>query len=181
MKQRFLFFFILTICNLTSWGQVSIIIDSIILDNVIEAKDTSLHISHWGGGPNATIRVSITNSSQREIKICQHEDYELYCTFEYNGVSHKTLDIYLSIDENNPLVIPPDSTYNEILSTGLFLPYSVIEMTDGVVYDHSLVLNEVITSFKVVLRIDGEYYLSNDNPTIIRGDYFYYEHKWEDN
>ena len=180
MKKNFLCFVFFTIGNITSWGQVSIIIDRVTLDNVIEAKDTGLYISHWGGGPSATMSVSIKNTSHNEIKLSQHEDYEMYCTYEYKGSLHKSTDIYLSIDENHPLVILPDSTYNEILSTNLFLPFHTIELTDVVIYDHSLVLNEAIASLKMVLRIGKEKYVSNNNPIVTRGDYFYYEQKWED-
>lgn len=181
MKKKFLFLILFTVGNIASWGQVSIIIDRIILDNVIEVKDTGLYISHWGGGPAVTMSVSITNTSHSEIKIFQDENYELYCTYEYNGTLHKSLDIYLSIDEKHPLVIPPDSTYTEIFTTGLSLPFNTIELSDVVVYDHSLVLNEVIASFKMVLHIGKEKYVSNNNPIVTRGDYFYYEQKWEDN
>lgn len=181
MKKNFLCFVFFTIGNITSWGQVSIIIDRVTLDNVIEAKDTGLYISHWGGGPSATMSVSIKNTSHNEIKLSQHEDYEMYCTYEYKGSLHKSTDIYLSIDENHPLVILPDSTYNEILFTSLYLPFTIVELSDIVVYDHSLVLNEVMKSFKVVLCIGREKYISNNNPIITRGDCFYYEQKWSDN
>ena len=164
---------------MASWGQVSMIIDRIILDNVIEVKDTGLYISHWGGGPAVTMSVSITNTSHSEIKIYQDENYELYCTYEYNGNLHKTLDIYLSIDENYPLVIPPDSTYTEIFTTDLRLPFNTIELSDVVIYDHSLVLDEVISSLKMVLRIGKEKYVSNNNPIITRGDSFYNEYEWD--
>ena len=180
MKKEFLYFAFFAIGNLASWGQTYIIIDRIILDNVIEVKDTGLYISHWGGGPTVTMSVSITNTSPGEIKIYQDENYELYCTYEYNGYTHKSADVFLTIDDNNPLVIPPDSTYNEILSTNLFLPFHTIELTDVVIYDHSLVLNEAIASLKMVLRIGKEKYVSNNNPIVTRGDYFYYEQKWED-
>ena len=180
MKKIFLFFTIIIVGNIASWGQVSIIIDRIILDNVIEVKDTGLYISHWGGGPAVTMSVSITNTSHGEIKIYQDENYELYCTYEYNGNLHKSLDIYLSIDENHPLVIPPDSTYTEIFTTGLRLPFNIIELSNVVVYDHFLVLDEVISSLKMVLRIGKEKYVSNSNPIITRGDHFYYEQKWGD-
>lgn len=181
MKKIFLILVLNTVGNIASWGQVSIIIDSIILDNVIEVKDTGLYISHWGGGPAVTMSVSITNTSHDEIKIYQDGNYELYCTYEYNGFLHKSLNSYLTIRDNHPLVIPPDSTYTEIFTTGLRLPFKTIELSDVVVYDHSLVLNEVIASFKMVLHIGKEKYVSNNNPIVTRGDYFYYEQKWEDN
>lgn len=181
MKKKYLLFVLFAISNVAVWGQVSIKIDRIILDNVIEAKDTDLYISHWGGGPSVTMCVSITNTSHDEIKICRHEDYELYCTYEYEGTTHKTVDIYLSIDENHPLVILPDSTYNESFSTNLYLPFNVMEQSDIVIYDHSLVLNEVMSSFKMILHFGGRKYVSNSNPVITKGDSFYNEHKWEVN
>lgn len=164
---------------MASWGQVSVSIDRIILDNVIEAKDTGLYISHWGSGPVVTMNVSIANTSHGEIKLFQDEDVELYCTYEYNGISHKSLNIYLSIDDNHPLVIPPDSTYNETLTTSLRLPFNTIELTDLIVLDHSIVLNEVLSSFKIVLCIGSEKYVSNSNPIITSGNFFYYKQKWE--
>lgn len=179
MKKIILFLITITVGNIASLGQVSIIIDRIILDNVIEVKDTGLYISHWGGGPAVTMSVSITNTSTSEIKIFQDKNYELYCTYEYNGNLHKSSDIYLSIDENYPLVIPPDSTYTEIFTTGLGLPFNTIELSDVVIYDHSFVLDEVISSLKMVLRVGKEKYVSNNNPIITRGDFFYYEQKWE--
>lgn len=179
MKNKILYFVLLTLGNIPLWGQVYISIDSIIFDNVIEAKDKDMYISHWGEGPYVNMNVSVTNSSHNEIIFQKHSDYQIYCTYEYEGLLHKTLDIYLSFAENYPLVIPPDSIYNAVLPASLFLPYKTIEFTNTIVYDHSIVLNEVISSLKIVLIIDGEKYESNNNPSVSIGNSFFYEEKWE--
>ena len=119
---------------MTSWGQVSIMIDSLVLDNVIEAKDNDLIIHSWGNGPAVTISVSIINSSPQKIIIDQHDDYQLFCTYVYNKIPQKSMDIYLSIGESSPLIIWPNSTYKETLTTSLYLPFDIIEFTNSVIY-----------------------------------------------
>lgn len=180
MKKLILYIIFFIASNMSSWGQVSIMIDSLILDNVIEAKDNDLIIHSWGNGPAVTISVSIINSSPQKIIIDQHDDYQLFCTYMYNKVSQKSMDIYLSISENSPLIIWPNSIYKETLTASLYLPSDIIEFTNAVIYDHSHVLDEVLSSFQMVFYYDGTKHMSNNNPIVLKGDHFYYEQEWKD-
>ena len=178
--KKILYFALFSLSNVPLWGQVGIKIDSVIFNHVIEAKNKDLFVSPWGGGPGVTMSVSIMNSSRKEIHLKKHDDYQLYCVYEYNGISDESLNLYLTIDDEHPLVIPPDSTHHEILGACLFLPYEIIEFTDIVVYDHSHVLNEVISSLKIVLKIGEEKYVSNPSLSAVMGSQFFYELKWDD-
>lgn len=180
MKIKVIFFVLFIVGNVPLWGQVDIKIDSIIFNHVIEARSKDLLVSPWGVGPIVAMRVSVTNSSHDEIRFKRHDDYQLYCVYEYNGISGKSMDLYLTIDDEHPLVIPPDSTYTETIDACLFLPYEIIEFTDIVVCDHSHVINEVISSLKMVLKIGGGKYESNHILSASIGSQFFYESKWND-
>ena len=180
MKKKIIYIVLFIVGNVPLWGQVNIKIDSIIFNHVIEAKNKDLLVSPWGAGPSVTMSVSITNSSHNEIRLKRYEDYQLYCVYEYNGISGKSMDLYLTIDDEHPLVIPPDSTYTETIDACLFLPYEIIEFTDIVVCDHSHVINEVISSLKMVLKIGGGKYESNHILSASIGSQFFFESKWND-
>lgn len=179
MRKRFIYFVLFIVGNVPLWGQVDIKIDSMVFNHVVEAKSKDLLISPWGIGPCVTMHVSIANSSHDEIRLKRQDDYRLYCVYEYNGISDKSTDLYLTIGDDHPLVIPPGGTYRDALDACLFLPYEVIEFTDMVVYDHSHVLDEVMSSLRMVLMFGGEKYVSNPSLSAAIGSQFFYESKWD--
>lgn len=159
-----------------SRGQMSITIDSLYLDGVIEVEKKDV-IGNLGGGPSATITLSITNVSVDVLSITGHHDYQLYCEYFYDGVSHKSVDLYLTLRENKPLLIPPTCTYSEKVSFSLFSPYNFLEMEDVVIYDHLPKLNDILSSFQLVLIYNGKRYASKNAPIVKKGTSFFLEYK----
>lgn len=183
MKKKKIHAIILMILiHLPSWGQVSISIDSIELNGVIEVKENDIIVSNFGYGPNLTMSISITNESPVMLTIAEHFDYQLYCEYEYDGIICKTVDLFLSINkENGYFSIPQDGTYCESISTNLFLPYETVKLDDVIICNHVSKLKEVLSSIVLVLKINGRRYVSNNKPIIKKGDSFFLEYKWIDN
>ena len=163
---------------MTPLCQVAVSIDSIVLDGVVEVKENDLLISDFGNGPVVTMSISITNRFRDELIMSQHGDYELYCEFEYNGLVHKSLDFYLSINEDGNLSVPHDSTYRETVSAALFLPYNIVVMDDVTIYDHTQKLQEVLSSLRLIFIINNVKYVSDKKPVILMGRKFLDENKW---
>lgn len=161
-------------CNLYSWGQVFIVIDSIKLDGVIEAKMKNTIISNFGGGPTATINISITNQSSKPLIIFGQDDYKLYCEYFYDGILHKSMSIFLTIPSDKPLAIPHNNTYSEKVSISMFLPYEILEIDDVVLYDHIPKLNEMLSSIRLVFMVNGRKYASQNIPIVEMGVSFFW-------
>lgn len=177
MKKNKLYLTLLVILtSLPARSQVSISIDSIILDGAVEIKDSDAYISGFGKGPVATIMISITNESSDALIIHQHRDYQLYCEYLYDGTWHKSIDLFLSIDNEERLFsIPKGYSHSETLSTSLFLPCDTVEMDDVVICDHLPKLNEVLSSFRIVFCYKNRKYVSQTRNIIKRGSSFFLE------
>ena len=154
---------------------MSIVIDSIKLDGVIEVKMKKDIISNFGGGPTATIDFSIINESSETLIILGHYDYKLYCEYFYDGVLHNSMDIFLTIPSDKALSIHQNNKYSEKVSISMFLPYEILEMNDVVMYDHIPKLNELLSSLRLVFIINGRKYMSPNNPIVERGESLFLE------
>ena len=153
-------------------GQVTITIDSIMLHSVIETRERDERISPFGEGPGATMTISIKNEQSSPLIISKHDGYRLFCMYSRNGFPHRSLDMYLSLREGQPLSIQSGCTLTESLSVSLFLPAIVYNMDDIIVYDHIPMLEEALSSICLVLEIDGKRYESHNNPVILKGVFF---------
>lgn len=177
MKKNKLYLTLLVILtSLPARSQVSISIDSIILNGAIEIIESDAYISGFGKGPVATIMISITNETSDALIIHQHRDYQLYCEYLYDGVWHKSLELFLSINNEDRLFsIPKGCSHSEILSTSLFLPGDTVKMDDVVICDHLSKLNEVLSSFRIVFYYKNRRYVSQTRNLVKRGASFFLE------
>ncbi len=160
-------------------GQCIVSIDSVVLDGVVEAKERDMYISRSGEGPVISMHISITNNHPDPLIIVNH-DYELYCEYTHNGSLHKSLPLYLTINnEDHVYSIPPYGTYTESLSTPLFLSFEAIELDDVIIYDYTTNLREVLSSLRLVFNYYGKRYVSKNKPIIKKGDLFFLEWRVE--
>jgi len=156
-------------CSL-SYGQLTISIDSVVLEGVVEVKDSKEHISHFGYGPKVVMFIAITNKSFNTLVVSSNRDYSLYCEYMYDGKWHRSLEMFLFLVEGKPLSLALNETYRAEVSTCLFAPYDVVEAGDLTIYDHLPKLKEVLSTFRLVFYFDNKRYETGGIPQIKIGN-----------
>ena len=177
MKNRFVLILFMLLNFLSIKGQISITVDSIVLNNVIETRDKDLMISGFGYGPVVTMNICVKNTSEEILSIKNHDKYRMYCEYSYDGKKHKSLDIYFTLTDEKYILIPPNSVYKEVITTCLFFLYTIFETGDMILLDHIPILNEVFSDFRLIIEINGTKYESKNIPRITKGYNFFNEHK----
>jgi hypothetical protein len=173
MRRIIILTLIVGLSFIPALSQVVISIDSIVLNNAIEAKEKGMDVTGFGYGPVVTMSISVKNITEESLVIRNQGDYQMYCEYLCDGLLNKSLDVYFTINEDEPFSIPKDSTYKESITTCLFLPYNNIETNNFTIYDHLSVLKDVIDTFRLVLEINGTKYKSCNKPSVICGPLFY--------
>lgn len=164
---------------LSAKGQIALRIDSIELNHAIVVKEKDLWISDFdfGSGPFLTMSFSIENQTSDVLTIIKDDKFQLFCEYIHEGYLYKSKEFYLFKDGNVFLSILPNSISKEIVTINIFVPYYLLEMDDLEVCDYMHGLNEVLSTIRLVLIINGKRYVSNNNPILKKGDCFFFEYK----
>lgn len=161
-------------------GQSLFIFDSIIVDNAIEIKDNDLLISGFTCGPTISIVFAVENNSDSVIVLKKTPSYLGYSfnknnpflSLEYcvNGDKLEK-EIVFCLSENESL-IPPRSKQSFDVGLDLVLPYYDYSNEYITIIDHSQQLFEILSSLRLLIRVNGNILYSLTPQNIIVGENF---------
>lgn len=161
-------------------GQSQFIFDSLIINNAIDIKDADLLISGFTYGPTISIVFTVENNSDSVI-VLKNAPYYLgysfnkyipFLSLEYSVNGEKTeKEIDFCFSENE-FLISPHSKQSYDVELELALPFFDYSNEYITIIDHSRQFFEILSSLRLLIRINENKLYSLTPLNIIIGENF---------